>query len=89
MNATVFTLLLVISTTALWGSTRDAAYAAKIAAEHIPNVERAYLSGGGAGAIFESHATGSAPDGSGTSCGYECHTIVKARDYVFTAYGKR
>jgi hypothetical protein len=29
------------------------------------------------------------PLGSGTSCGYECHTIVKAKDYVFTAYGKR
>jgi Cytochrome P460 len=29
------------------------------------------------------------PDGSGTNCGHECHTIVKAKDYVFTAYGKR
>jgi hypothetical protein len=29
------------------------------------------------------------PLGSGTSCGYACHTIVKAKDYVFTAYGKR
>jgi Cytochrome P460 len=29
------------------------------------------------------------PYGSGTNCGYECHTIVKAKDYVFTAYGKR
>lgn len=29
------------------------------------------------------------PLGSGTSCGFECHTIVKAKDYVFTAYGKR
>jgi Cytochrome P460 len=29
------------------------------------------------------------PLGSGTNCGYECHTIVKAKDYVFTAYGKR
>jgi len=29
------------------------------------------------------------PDGTGTNCGYECHTIVKAKDYVFTAYGKR
>src|SRR5215468_3764203 len=29
------------------------------------------------------------PDGSGSNCGYECHTIVKAKDYVFTAYGKR
>jgi hypothetical protein len=29
------------------------------------------------------------PKGSGTNCGYGCHTIVAARDYVFTAYGKR
>ena len=29
------------------------------------------------------------PDGSGVDCGYACHTIVKAKDYVFTAYGKR
>jgi Cytochrome P460 len=29
------------------------------------------------------------PLGSGSNCGYECHTIVKAKDYVFTAYGKR
>jgi hypothetical protein len=29
------------------------------------------------------------PEGSGTNCGYACHTIVKAKDYVFTAYGKR
>ena len=29
------------------------------------------------------------PLGSGTNCGSECHTIVKAKDYVFTTYGKR
>jgi Cytochrome P460 len=29
------------------------------------------------------------PDGSGSDCGFACHTIVKAKDYVFTAYGKR
>jgi hypothetical protein len=29
------------------------------------------------------------PLGTGAGCGYECHTIVKAKDYVFTAYGKR
>ncbi|WGJ13122.1 cytochrome P460 family protein [Methylocapsa sp. D3K7] len=29
------------------------------------------------------------PEGRGTNCGYTCHTIVKAKDYVFTAYGKR
>src|SRR5512139_899604 len=29
------------------------------------------------------------PHGSGTNCGYACHTIVKTKDYVFTAYPKR
>ena len=29
------------------------------------------------------------PEGSGTNCGYACHTIVKAKDYVFTAYPRR
>lgn len=29
------------------------------------------------------------PLGTGTKCGAACHTIVKNKDYVFTAYGKR
>jgi hypothetical protein len=29
------------------------------------------------------------PDGTGSACGAACHTAVKAKDYVFTAYGKR
>jgi hypothetical protein len=29
------------------------------------------------------------PLGSGSACGYACHTIVKAKDYVFTEYPKR
>jgi hypothetical protein len=29
------------------------------------------------------------PLGSGTNCGHACHTIVAAKDYVFTTYGKR
>jgi len=29
------------------------------------------------------------PEGSGSDCGGACHTIVAAKDYVFTAYGKR
>jgi hypothetical protein len=29
------------------------------------------------------------PLGSDAKCGYGCHTIVAAKDYVFTAYGKR
>jgi hypothetical protein len=30
-----------------------------------------------------------APEGTGSDCGYTCHTIVKTKDYVFTAYPKR
>jgi hypothetical protein len=29
------------------------------------------------------------PNGTGAQCGAACHTIVKSKDYVFTAYGKR
>jgi hypothetical protein len=29
------------------------------------------------------------PQGNDAKCGYACHTQVKARDYVFTYYGKR
>jgi cytochrome P460 len=29
------------------------------------------------------------PLGTGSDCGYACHTIVKAKDYVFTAFPKR
>ena len=29
------------------------------------------------------------PEGTGAKCGYACHTIVAAKDYVFTSYGKR
>ena len=29
------------------------------------------------------------PQGNDAKCGLACHTIVKARDYVFTDYGKR
>jgi len=29
------------------------------------------------------------PLGNGSNCGYACHTIVKAKDYVFTAFPKR
>ena len=28
------------------------------------------------------------PEGTGADCGYSCHTIMKAKDFVFTAYGK-
>ena len=29
------------------------------------------------------------PQGDGAACGFSCHTIVKSKDYVFTAYPKR
>jgi hypothetical protein len=29
------------------------------------------------------------PVGADASCGYSCHTIVKAKDYIFTAYPRR
>ena len=32
---------------------------------------------------------GTPPQGNDAKCGYACHTRAKARDYVFTAYGKR
>jgi hypothetical protein len=28
-------------------------------------------------------------EGRGANCGYACHTAVAAKDYIFTAYGKR
>jgi len=30
-----------------------------------------------------------APEGKGADCGFSCHTIVQAKDYVFTAYPPR
>ena len=32
---------------------------------------------------------GSPPQGNDAKCGAACHTVAKARDYVFTEYGKR
>ncbi len=34
-------------------------------------------------------AAGSPPQRNDAKCGFACHTSVKARDYVFTEYGKR
>jgi hypothetical protein len=49
-NATaVFTGVLAVSTIALWWSTRKLWRVTRIAAEHIPHVERAYVSGGATG----------------------------------------
>ena len=32
---------------------------------------------------------GTPPQGNDAKCGFVCHTAAKARDYVFTDYGKR
>jgi hypothetical protein len=34
-------------------------------------------------------SAGSPPQGNDAKCGYACHTRAKAKDYVFTEYGKR
>jgi Cytochrome P460 len=56
-------------------------------------------SGGWGWAVFDYDAAtdsfkpgtkeGTPPQGNDAKCGYACHTRVKARDYVFTEYGKR
>jgi hypothetical protein len=33
--------------------------------------------------------TGTPPQGNDAKCGFACHTAAKARDYVFTDYGRR
>lgn len=48
-------------------------------------------SGGWAYAMFDYDpaSDGFTPNGTGAQCGAACHTIAKAKDFVFTAYGKR
>src|SRR5271165_2222905 len=56
-------------------------------------------SGGWGWAVFEYDAatntfrpgnlTDKPPQGNNAKCGFACHTLVKAKDYVFTAYPKR
>jgi hypothetical protein len=48
-------------------------------------------SGGWGYALFNYDPASDAftPDGTGAGCGAACHAVVKAKDYVFTAYGKR
>ena len=38
---------------------------------------------------YDSASDAFTPLGVGAACGYACHTKVAAKDYVFTAYGKR
>src|SRR5947207_5698948 len=56
-------------------------------------------SGGWGYAVFDYEAAsdiftpgtlaGTPPQGNDAKCGFTCHTAVKARDYVFTDYGRR
>jgi hypothetical protein len=56
-------------------------------------------SGGWGYAVFDYNAAtdtftpgtraGSPPQGNDAKCGFACHTVAKARDYVFTEYGHR
>src|SRR5512132_2565387 len=56
-------------------------------------------SGGWGYAVFDYNAasdtfkpgdkTGTPPQGNDAKCGFACHTTAKARDYVFTEYGRR
>jgi len=43
-----------------------------------------------ASATFKPGTTsGTSPQGNDAKCGSACHTLAKARDYVFTDYGNR
>lgn len=57
----------------------------------VKDAKRFAESGGWGYAKFDvDAATGQlAPAGTGSACGYSCHTRVKARDYVFTSYAGR
>ena len=65
----------------------------------VKNSKRFADSGGWGWAVFDYDAAsdtfkpgttaGTPPQGNDAKCGFACHTTVKARDYVFTDYGKR
>ena len=65
----------------------------------VKNSKRFADSGGWGWAVFNHDAAAgtfspgttadSPPQGNDAKCGFSCHTTVKARDYVFTEYGKR
>ena len=38
---------------------------------------------------YDAAADTFAPDGKGSGCGFECHTIVKAKDYIFHPFQNR
>jgi hypothetical protein len=65
----------------------------------IKDSKRFADSGGWGYAVFDYNAesdtftpgttAGTPPQGNDAKCGFACHTRAKARDYVFTEYGKR
>jgi hypothetical protein len=65
----------------------------------VKNSKRFADSGGWGWAVFKYDAASDAfmpgttadqpPQANDAKCGFACHTTVKARDYVFTDYGKR
>ena len=63
----------------------------KSASFMIKDAKRFAESGGWGYAQFSYDAASGAfkPTGTGSGCGYECHTRVKARDFVFTHYAQR
>jgi hypothetical protein len=44
---------------------------------------------GGSNTFTPGTTAGQPPQGNDAKCGYACHSRAKARDYVFTEYGKR
>lgn len=57
----------------------------------VKDAKRFPDSGGWGYGLFDYDAANDqfTPNGSGSNCGAACHTIVKAKDYVFTRYEKR
>ena len=65
----------------------------------VKDAKRFADSGGWGYAVFDYDAAsdtfkpgtmaGTPPQGNDAKCGFACHTKAKARDYVFTDYGKR
>jgi Cytochrome P460 len=61
------------------------------AAFMVKDAKRFAASGGWGYAKFTYDAASDTfkPSGTGSGCGYVCHTRVKTRDYVFTSYARR
>jgi len=57
----------------------------------LKDSKRFVTTGGWGYAMFDYDPASGAftPNGTGAACGAGCHTIVKAKDFVFTEYGKR